>query len=223
MTQGADAGAYYHELFLRVRPSLCQRMTRQKVKGTGHKQPADAKTEPNFYEMSAPSLSSSTTTIQQPAPKPTSLTRVTSQLSYASQLPPQQSSSSQSMLDNHELQNIDTMNESTCRMQPQQLQYDVHHRGTMNSVSLETYRSNIRSDSILDSPGLQCAAHLLQGIASGYIKNNLNIPTSDALSTGGLENGTDEEIIPLERSSDTKSGDRRSTAFLQPRLSNEYR
>lgn len=54
LTQGQDAGAYYHELFLRGRPQLCIRMQRQKVKGTGHKQPADAKTEPNFYSM-APS------------------------------------------------------------------------------------------------------------------------------------------------------------------------
>jgi hypothetical protein len=56
ITQGTDAGAYYHEMFLRGRPGLCQRMVRQKVKGTGHKQPADASSEPNFYEM--PSLDS---------------------------------------------------------------------------------------------------------------------------------------------------------------------
>ena len=53
LTQGPDTGAYYHELFLRGRPQLSLRMHRQKVKGTGHKQPADAMTEPNFYAMPA--------------------------------------------------------------------------------------------------------------------------------------------------------------------------
>lgn len=51
ITQGADSGAYYHPLFLQGRPSLSQRMSRQKVKGTGHKQPSDASSEPNFYAM----------------------------------------------------------------------------------------------------------------------------------------------------------------------------
>jgi hypothetical protein len=51
ITQGVDAGAYYHELFLQGRPDLNSRMVRQKVKGTGHKQPTDASTEPNFYAM----------------------------------------------------------------------------------------------------------------------------------------------------------------------------
>ncbi|KAL9187448.1 hypothetical protein ACHAXT_001551 [Thalassiosira profunda] len=51
ITRGTDAGAYYHELFLRGRPKLSQRMQRMKVKGTGHKQPTDASTEPNFYAM----------------------------------------------------------------------------------------------------------------------------------------------------------------------------
>lgn len=76
ITQGTDGGAYvstsnkyslkyplqnihadikrrskYHELFLRHRPNLCARMVRQKVKGTGHKQPTDIASEPNFYAM----------------------------------------------------------------------------------------------------------------------------------------------------------------------------
>jgi hypothetical protein len=59
ITQGADAGAYYNELFLRGRPQLSVRMQRQKVKGTGHKQPADVQTEPNFYSM-PPSVGNST-------------------------------------------------------------------------------------------------------------------------------------------------------------------
>ena len=82
LTQGADSGAYYHELFLKGRPQLCLRMQRQKIKGTGHKQvhinllkfhqkyytillltncvlksynqPADVQTEPNFYNMPTP-------------------------------------------------------------------------------------------------------------------------------------------------------------------------
>lgn len=51
ITQGRDGGAYYHEMFMRGRLSLCYRMKRQKVKGTGHKQPVDVDTEPNFYSM----------------------------------------------------------------------------------------------------------------------------------------------------------------------------
>ncbi|GKY95739.1 hypothetical protein MPSEU_000534700 [Mayamaea pseudoterrestris] len=51
LTRGADGGAYYHPMFLRGRPDLCHHMRRQKVKGTGHKQPSDARTEPNFYAM----------------------------------------------------------------------------------------------------------------------------------------------------------------------------
>ena len=39
-------------MFLQGRPSLSHQMVRQKVKGTGHKQPADVSSEPNFYGMS---------------------------------------------------------------------------------------------------------------------------------------------------------------------------
>ncbi len=52
MTNGTDAGAYYHEFFLRGRPLLCNLMRRQKVKGTGIKLTPNPNTEPNFYKIS---------------------------------------------------------------------------------------------------------------------------------------------------------------------------
>ena len=209
MTQGADAGAYYHELFLRVRPSLCQRMARQKVKGTGHKQPADAKTEPNFYEMT-----SSSSISQQQAPKE-SLSFTSTEIS----LPYPASSNPQSMSGDHERHSSNYLNDSTLRLQPQQLQYDRRNGNAMSTMSVEPSSSHIPADSVLDSPGLQCAAHLLQGIASGYITNNLHIPTSDALTTDGSEKTVKER----QRSTNEESGNRRSASFLQPRLSHEYR
>ena len=50
ITHGEDAGAYYHEFFLRGRPLLCKRIQRQRVNGTGVRQPTDITTEPNFYD-----------------------------------------------------------------------------------------------------------------------------------------------------------------------------
>lgn len=52
LTNGTDAGAYYHEFFLRGRPLLCNLMRRQKVKGTGIKLTPNPDTEPNFYVIS---------------------------------------------------------------------------------------------------------------------------------------------------------------------------
>eukprot|EP00816_Leptocylindrus_hargravesii_P010921 CAMPEP_0196815400 /NCGR_PEP_ID=MMETSP1362-20130617/49520_1 /TAXON_ID=163516 /ORGANISM="Leptocylindrus danicus, Strain CCMP1856" /LENGTH=383 /DNA_ID=CAMNT_0042192337 /DNA_START=72 /DNA_END=1223 /DNA_ORIENTATION=+ len=51
ITKGKDGGAYYHELFLRGRPDLCQLMLRMKVKGTGCKAANNPEDEPNFYNM----------------------------------------------------------------------------------------------------------------------------------------------------------------------------
>ena len=51
ITRGQDAGAYYHELFLRGRPRLTLRMRRQKIKGTGIKLTPNPESEPNFYAM----------------------------------------------------------------------------------------------------------------------------------------------------------------------------
>ena len=52
ITQGVDAGSYYHELFLRSKPFLTKSMVRIKIKGNGHKSANNAETEPNFYAMS---------------------------------------------------------------------------------------------------------------------------------------------------------------------------
>lgn len=52
ITKGRDAGAYYHQLFLRGRTRLCMRMRRQKIKGTGIKLTPNPETEPDFYKIS---------------------------------------------------------------------------------------------------------------------------------------------------------------------------
>ena len=51
LTRGADAGGYYHELFLRGKVFLCKRMTRTKVKGTKFKAASSPEQEPDFYKM----------------------------------------------------------------------------------------------------------------------------------------------------------------------------
>lgn len=194
-------------------------MTRQKVKGTGHKQPADAKTEPNFYEMSLSSMP------QVPRTATTTKSLNSNSVSCAH---PSTSNPTTTQHVKHELHSSDYLNESDGRSQPQQIQqvYGGHEGSERHAMSVDAYGSRltrIPADAVLDSPGLQCAAHLLQGIASGFIHNNLHIPTSDALTTaGGVDDGTEKEVVSFERSSDDNSN-RRSTTFLQPRLSNEYR
>lgn len=51
LTRGADAGGYYHELFLRNRVFLAKRMERTKVKGTRFKAASSPDSEPDFYSM----------------------------------------------------------------------------------------------------------------------------------------------------------------------------
>ena len=51
LTSGRDKGGYYHELFLRGKPLLCQRMVRMRIKGTRIKAASSPETEPNFYAM----------------------------------------------------------------------------------------------------------------------------------------------------------------------------
>jgi hypothetical protein len=51
LTRGADAGGYYHELFLRGKTFLCKQMSRTKVKGTRFKAASSPEQEPDFYTM----------------------------------------------------------------------------------------------------------------------------------------------------------------------------
>lgn len=59
LTSGRDKGGYYHELFLRGKRFLCERMFRVKIKGTKVRKPPSTDDEPDFYAM--PSLSVSDT------------------------------------------------------------------------------------------------------------------------------------------------------------------
>ena len=49
---GPDKGAYYHEYFLRGRPTLCSRLQRTRVKGTRVRTSSNPESEPNFYNLS---------------------------------------------------------------------------------------------------------------------------------------------------------------------------
>ena len=51
ITKGPDRGGYYHELFLRGKLFLANRIERNKVKGTKIKGVTSPETEPNFYSM----------------------------------------------------------------------------------------------------------------------------------------------------------------------------
>jgi len=53
ISQGRDAGAYYHELFLRGRPKLALFIRRRRIKGIGTKLPLNPSKDPNFYDMTA--------------------------------------------------------------------------------------------------------------------------------------------------------------------------
>ncbi len=70
ITKGTDAGAYYHELFLRGRPLLSTLMRRQKIKGTGIKLTPNPDTEPNFYKISDKRPLPANTSKREPEPLP---------------------------------------------------------------------------------------------------------------------------------------------------------
>lgn len=51
LTRGKDSRGYYHELFLRGKPSLTNYMVRTKVKGTGFKAASSPDQEPDLYSF----------------------------------------------------------------------------------------------------------------------------------------------------------------------------
>jgi len=164
-------------MFLKQRPALCQRMARQKVKGTGHKQPADAKTEPNFYLMPpVESFIPANAALTVPPRHNFGSTAGTFPPSFgAASLPPQAAAMGRSL-----------------------------------------YESPA-------SPGLHGAAHLLQGIASGY--HTLNLPRPPLGGVAAVPDGdtssNEQDDTALEASTDPEQQHQgRPASFLQPRLSN---
>jgi HSF-type DNA-binding len=201
LTQGADAGAYYHEKFLRARPALCQQMVRQKVKGTGHKQPADAKTEPNFYLM--PIVGEPNTTLH-------------GFQHHESMMEPQVLYTAASGM----VETVDPR-PAVC------VSAAAFAAGTATNPSAETcYSAPAPADGFYStssrnmysrlppvtlgptspmSPGLRGAAHLLQGIAAGHA-GTLSMPMV-SLSADSSTLSKDNETDPP------------TTSFLQPRIS----
>jgi hypothetical protein len=179
LTVGPDAGAYYHELFLRGRPSLSQRMVRQKVKGTFRKQPADASSEPNFYAMPAvqPEQSSSdayagattlplATTIG--GALPTSLYNQQQQQQHPAGIPP---ASPDTIRQRYQIPAASAPSTvQPCGGAPHHYQAAVSD-ATMTISEASMAAHHHRSASLPMSPGLASvhgAAHLLHGIASGF-------------------------------------------------------
>mmetsp|Transcript_17374 Transcript_17374/g.32943 ORF Transcript_17374/g.32943 Transcript_17374/m.32943 type:complete len:497 (+) Transcript_17374:106-1596(+) len=51
LSKGRDAGAYYHEFFLRGKPLLSMKMMRERIKGTKIRASSSPAEEPEFYRM----------------------------------------------------------------------------------------------------------------------------------------------------------------------------
>jgi hypothetical protein len=190
-------------------------MARQKVKGTGHKQPADAKTEPNFYDM-------------RPADEAAEMAALHSfQMSMDgshTQLPLSQTSLFQDLTPNMTM------------MSPAPIPaYNAHSAVATYSSPAWTFRQPPLG-SVLDSPaspGLHGAAHLLQNIASGYSTNAplLQMPSVDAslgppsatASAADTSSVTQVDGSGNDPSSMDPPNQRRpATTFLQPRLSSPF-
>lgn len=231
ITQGPDAGAYYHEMFLKGRPGLSQRMARQKVKGTGHKQPADAQTEPNFYQMSPLTVVS----------LPEESLNVASNLDPATLASPMYTSVQTTTIDQQKA-NFPLL---LPRANDDAQMYQTEQGTITNTLSPVAPRSNTFRDSTSSSgfyfqsqrtpvnwrhqgsvellpvsPGLQGAAHLLHGIASG----NIRIPEASNLGryTETLKRVNQDETHGFtfpENSDYADNGNASLTSFLQPRIS----
>jgi hypothetical protein len=189
-------------------------MSRQKVKGTGHKQPADAKTEPNFYDM-------------RPADEAAEMAALhsfqMSMDSHNTQLPLSQTSLFQDFTPGMTM------------MSPAPIpSYAPHSAAAATYASPQAWTSFRQPPlgSVLDSPaspGLHGAAHLLQNIASGYTTTNapaLPMPSVDA-SLGPPATDTSSANQVDGSGNDPSSMDppnprRPATTFLQPRLSSPF-
>jgi hypothetical protein len=191
-------------------------MIRQKVKGTGHKQPADAKTEPNFYEMPL-----TTNAVPLPPQSPTPFEQDSVQHHYLEQF---EVTSSQEQLTQQQQQYIDMpapLSRPPFEMTPvndtrSEVDTTISHSSTWRYSQLHA-----DADSVMNSPaspGLHGAAHLLQGIASGYIHNNLGMPTGDALPSDVARSSIQDNEASLGKLNDEG---RRPASFLKPRISND--
>lgn len=170
-------------------------MARQKVKGTGHKQPADAKTEPNFYSM------------RPVEPVPTSLHKL-SEEEQGLEEPQDQIESSAMTTTEYEAPH--DFSSYTQHYEPNETtttapNYSDYHS---SSTSFGAYARlpPVSFDSLSPaSPGMTDAAQLLTGISQGYT-GNLSIPMDTKLD-GKMGGGSSDE----------------GHQFLQPRLTSPSR
>lgn len=211
-------------MFLKGRPGLCQQMTRQKVKGTGHKQPADVKTEPNFYTMS-PVATSQRKDYYLGEPSSQNVARLATPAPYAQRSQPfvpllRQSSTEQ--LGHYERRQPNRNSPSTDNIDD--------HTGVTPSTHVDrdgpAQIQNHRNDFPL-SPGLQNAAHLLRGIASGafHIPDRTPFLQDDEQKADHAmpkigDDRLSQDNAP-ENSLSLLSSKNSSVAFLKPRLSSD--
>lgn len=179
-------------------------MARQKVKGTGHKQPADAKTEPNFYEM-----------------RPT-------ESAAPLRVPPLHNFGAIEQLLPPPFQRHEQLQPPPDTAAP-----IVHVPSLVGAPAIRTVVDEFSSPwsfpppppgSVLDSPaspGLHGAAHLLQGIASGY-SSSLRIPTDNALGSPAAAAGLVNKDGEGEKNASEPPRQQRPASFLQPRLSSPF-